>query len=76
MAKSHTKYDPICKKILNIITIMFSVNLSRHCTKCSIITSDIVINWMCQCPANETLRYAVWDSLVASKVFSTYIVPT
>ena len=28
---------------------------------------------MCHCPANETLRYAVWDSLVASKGYSAYI---
>ena len=52
---------------------MFSVDFNRQCTKCSIITNDIVIHWLCHCPANETLRYAVWDSLVASKGYSAYI---
>ena len=52
---------------------MFSVNFNRHCTNYSIITNDIVIHWMCHCPANETLRYAVCDSLVASKGYSAYI---
>ena len=33
---------------------MFSVDFNRQCTKCSIITNDIVIHWLCHCPANET----------------------
>ena len=73
MAKSHRKYYPICKILLNIITTMFSVDFNRQCTKCSVITNDIVIHWLCHCPANETLRYAVWDSFVASKGYSAYI---
>jgi len=52
---------------------MFSVDFNRQCTQCSIITNDIIILWLCHCPANETLRYAVWDSLVASKGYSAYI---
>ena len=73
MAKSHRKYYPICKILLNISTTMFSVDFNRQCTKCSVITNDIVIHWLCHCPANETLRYAVWDSFVASKGYSAYI---
>ena len=52
---------------------MFSVDFNRQCTKCSIINNDIVIHWLCHCPANETLRYAVCDSFVASKGYSAYI---
>ena len=52
---------------------MFSVYFNRQCTNCSIITNDIVIHWLCHCPAIETLRYAVWDSLVASTGYSAYI---
>jgi len=52
---------------------MFFVNFHRQCVQCSIITNDIVIHWICHCPANETLRDAVLDSFVASNGYRTYI---
>ena len=55
MAKLNSRLYPICKKLLlNIVATIMSANFLTLCNTCSYTPNDIIIHWICYCPANET----------------------